>query len=263
MNRREFLKASMGGLVSASMPQILMAQTEDIRINHPRTVEDFFGNKLENITQNYRVRKELIYGIIGKENGKPYPLFPTGITVKNMWGFMGLGQQNDNSVDAAIKQAKIIRDSREKRGEKFESILSNLVESQGLLEESIKGSTFELPNFGEISSAEFQLESMSSYLHHCQALFGYRHPDLGVIAYNLGPSRTVEVMEPLFLKAGISTDEISQARGGIFNNFRNSVKSIPTLHPSQQYLSQRYSAIGVAEPPSYLSEVKRIGKNFS
>ena len=263
MNRRDFLKASMVGLVSANLPQVLMAQTGDIRINHPKTVEDFFGNRLDSIAQNYRVPKGLVYGIIGKENGKPYPQFPTGITEKNRWGFMGLGQQNDASVDASVKQAKIIQDNRRRRGESFESILCNLDESQGLLGESIKGPRFELPNVGETSSALFQLESMSSYIHHCQALFGYRHPDLGVIAYNIGPSRAVEVMEPMFLRAGISKDEINQARRGIFSNFRQSVRNIPTLNPSEQYLSQRYSTIGVAEPASYLSEVKRISRNFS
>lgn len=262
MNRRDFLKTGLGGFLSLNLPKELLANPSDIKFLHSNKVQEIYGSQVNNISQKYRMPKNLIYGIIGQENGKPYPFFPTGITEINRWGFMGLGQQNDSSFEASIKQAKIIRDSRKRRDIDFESILLNIEDSKGFLRKSIINPHFEDESLGLISSADLQIESMSSYLSHCQSLFGYSHPDLGIIAYNIGPSKTVEVMENILSNNGISTKDIDDAKSGSFSKLRDNISKIPMINLSPEFLVNRYSQLSIGEPVNYLTEVKRIGNNF-
>lgn len=262
MNRRNFLKNSMFGIGYLCLPEFADAKIKDIKIEHPKVVREYFGDNIQKISNNYKMPKNLVYGIIGKENGKPFPEFPSGFGEVSKTGFMGLGQQNDSSLQAGVKQAQIIKDYRQKKGEKFESLLNNFEDVSGLLAESIKAPFFDF-NGKNFSSAEFQLEGLVSYLHHCESLFSYRHLDLGVISYNIGPSKTVEVFDLVFNKSGISKKSIDEAKKGIFRNFRNEVSKIEPIIPNLDYLEKKYSELGIKEPISYFQEVKNIGKIFS
>lgn len=262
MNRRNFLKAALGGVFVSSLPRISYGNLNDIKILHSKVVDNYYGTSVRIASNRFRVNFQDVFGIIGVENGKPFKDFPSGMTEKNRWGFMGLGQQNDLSVKASFKQAKIIKEARRNNGVSFESILLYLENSEGLLKESIKYPTFNDKNMGTVFSAIFQIESMCSYLHHCNSLFGYKHPDLGVLAYNIGPSRVVGVFEDYFLNKGVPKNQIQEAKKGKFREFRTSVAGLNQINPDQKYLNRKYLENRILEPSTYLSEVKRVGKNF-